>query len=248
MTRSRITHRAIRNFVVVPLLALVVSACGTMDRISNIGKAPDLSPIEQQQVDAPNRNFERVAIPMPTEGEDPSVRNSLWRTGTRHFFKDPRAARIGDILTVEIAIADRASVDNSTTRSRNNDNSASITAFPFGLNKDGDLANLGSSTANGGSGSVDRSETITLTVAAVVTNVLPNGNLIIRGHQEVRVNFEVRDLTIAGIVRPEDITATNTIEHSKIAEARVSYGGRGQITDLQQPPYGQQLYEIIMPF
>lgn len=245
----------IRHLILIPTLALTVSACGSMGRIADIGKAPELSPIEQREVAGRDHNFapgqqqfERVAIPMPSVGEDPSARNSLWRAGNRHFFKDPRAAKVGDILTVEIAIADQAKVDNSTTRSRNNANSASVTDFPLGLGKAGDLVNMGSDTVNGGSGSVDRSESITLTVAAVVTQVLPNGNLIIRGHQEVRVNFEVRELTIDGIVRPEDITATNTIEHSQIAEARVSYGGRGQLTDMQQPRYGQQLYDIIMPF
>ena len=237
-----------RRLIVITTLALTLSACGSIDRISRIGKAPDLSPIEDQQVAARDRNFERVAIPMPRESMEPQAHNSLWQAGTRHFFKDPRAANIGDILTVRIDISDKARVDNSTTRSRDNNNSASIPNFPFGLDKAGNLVELGSSTSNGGSGSVDRSEAIELTVAALVTNVLPNGNLVIRGKQEVRVNFEVRDLTIQGIVRPEDITAGNTISHSQIAEARVSYGGRGQITDLQQPPYGQQLYEILMPF
>src|SRR5690606_18596536 len=150
--------------------------------------------------------------------------------------------------TVLIDINDKAKVDNSTTRSRDNSNKAAIPDFPGGLDKVGNLVDLGSSTANKGSGSVNRSEAISMHVAAVVTQVLPNGNLVIRGHQEVRVNFEVRDLTVAGIVRPEDIMANNTVRHTQIAEARVSYGGRGQITDLQQPPYGQQLYEILVPF
>jgi len=237
-----------RNLALIAAMALSLSACGSLDRISNIGKAPDLSPIENQPVAPRDRNFERVAIPMPAQSNDPQAHNSLWQAGTRHFFKDPRAAKIGDILTVRIDIEDKARVDNSTTRSRDNNNSASIPSFPFGLDKAGNLVELGSTTSNGGSGTVDRSEAIELTVAAIVTNVLPNGNLIIRGKQEVRVNFEVRDLTIQGIVRPEDITAQNTINHTQIAEARVSYGGRGQITDLQQPPYGQQLYEILMPF
>lgn len=237
-----------RKLTLAVTLALTVSACGSLDRISRIGKAPDLSPIEDQEVPPSDRAFERVAIPMPEAGTNASSHNSLWRAGTRHFFKDPRAARVGDILTVEIEIEDKAKVDNSTSRSRTNSNTASIPDFPFGLKQTGNLVDLGSSTTNGGSGSVDRSEAISLTVAAIVTHVLPNGNLVIRGRQEVRVNFEVRDLIIQGIVRPEDITAGNTIEHTKIAEARVSYGGRGQITDLQQPPYGQQLYEILMPF
>ena len=82
----------------------------------------------------------------------------------------------------------------------------------------------------------------------MITEVLPNGNLAIFGRQEVQVNFERRDLVVAGVIRPEDITSGNTIAYEQIAEARVSYGGQGQITDFQQPRYGQQLYDIVFPF
>jgi flagellar L-ring protein precursor FlgH len=119
--------------------------------------------------------------------------------------------------------------------------------FPDAVDKS-NLADLGATSSNSGAGSVDRREQIDLTIAAVVTDVLPNGNLVIAGRQQVRVNYEVRDLLITGIVRPEDISNVNTIQHSQIAEARISYGGEGQITDVQQPRYGQQLLDIVMPF
>lgn len=229
--------------------ALILSGCGSMERLSRIGKAPDLTPMASQDVPPSDRSFQPMVVPSPTRPESHSEeRNSLWQTGTRHFFKDPRASKIGDILTVTIDINDKAKVDNTTVRSRDNSNNATIAQFPGGLGRASDLVDLGSSTANRGSGSVNRSEAISLQVAAVVTQVLPNGNLVIKGRQEVRVNYEVRELTIMGIVRPEDIMANNTVRHAQIAEARVSYGGRGQITDLQQPPYGQQLYEILVPF
>lgn len=112
----------------------------------------------------------------------------------------------------------------------------------------GDLADINSSKSTKGDGTVVRDEVITLTVAAIVTQVLPNGNLVLRGRQEIRVNFEVRELWITGVVRPEDISSTNTIDYSKMAEARVVYGGRGVLTDMQQPRYGVQLFDIIYPF
>ena len=184
--------------------------------------------------------------------------NSLWRVGARSFFRDQRAAAVGDILTVTIAIEDKAQVDNSTTRTRNSSEDADLTNF---LGFEGELAkvlpnsinpssavSLGSTSTSTGEGTINRKETITLVVAAVITQILPNGNLVIQGSQEVRVNFEVRELTITGIIRPEDITSDNTIRHTQIAEARISYGGRGQITAIQQPRYGQQLIDVVLPF
>lgn len=235
--------------------AVALSGCGAAGRIANIGKAPDLAPIEQRPIRPQARS---IAVPMPTPEDASKEPNSLWRTGARAFFKDQRASDIGDILTVMIEINDEADIENSTTRSRSNAEDADVTNFlgfegqlanilPDGINP-ASLTSFGSNSSTAGSGEVGRSEDISLTVAAIVTQVLPNGNLVIEARQEVRVNFEVRELLVAGIVRPEDIASDNTIQHSQIAEARVSYGGRGQITDLQQPRYGQQLYDIIFPF
>jgi flagellar L-ring protein precursor FlgH len=197
-------------------------------------------------------------VPQPSLDATPPQANSLWRAGSRSFFRDPRAQKVGDLITVEIDIGDKAKIANTTTRTTTASEKANA-ANLFGLESrlkgilpdkvdPTNLVNLGSDSNNTGTGTVDRSESITLTVAAVVSQVLPNGNLVIQGQQEVRVNNEVRVLQVSGVVRPEDISNANTIKHTQIAEARISYGGRGQITDVQQPRYGQQFFDIIWPF
>ncbi|NVJ97554.1 MAG: flagellar basal body L-ring protein FlgH [Alphaproteobacteria bacterium] len=238
-----------------------LAACGAADRISNIGKAPDLTPIKDVKAPVAQRS---ISLPMPDNQPSKFQANSLWRTGARAFFKDQRAGNIGDILTVNIDISDSAQIGNSTARSRSTAEDAGLSAFlgfeqkiAGALHGSGDtaptvtpssLVNADSTTSYEGTGSVNRSEAISMTVAAIVTEVLPNGNLVIQGRQEVRVNFEKRELLLAGIVRPEDISSSNTISHTQIAEARISYGGKGQLTDVQQPRYGTQLYDIIFPF
>lgn len=237
------------------LLAATISACSTAERLGRIGKAPDLAPIAD--VKAPPRQ-RSISMPMPDPNTASSMPASLWRTGAKAFFRDQRASDVGDILTVLIAIDDQARVENETTRTRSGSENANLTNFlgfegeldsflPDAVNP-GSLADFGSGSSSAGSGEVDRREAINLDVAAIIVDVLPNGNLVIQGRQEVRVNFEVRELLIAGVVRPEDISSANTIRHQQIAEARISYGGRGQLTDLQQPRYGQQLYDILFPF
>lgn len=179
---------------------------------------------------------------------------SLFRTGAGAFLRGQRASRIGDIVTIRIRIDDRAEVANTTSRSRSGNENAGIPAL-LGLQNllpaSIDPANLVSSNStsnNTGTGTSARSERVEMTVAAIVTDVLPNGNLLIKGRQEVRVNFELRELIVSGIVRPEDITRDNSVAHSQIAEARISYGGRGQLTDVQQARWGQQIYNALFPF
>jgi flagellar L-ring protein precursor FlgH len=188
----------------------------------------------------------------------PASPNSLWRTGARTFFHDQRARRVGDILTVNVAIADNAQVSNETNRSRTSSAAAGVPhlfglesslgkIFP-GSSNGANLIGLSGSDASDGKGTVTRQEVINLTVAAVVTGVLPNGNLIIQGKQEVTTNNEMRELTVSGIVRPEDISSTNTISHTQIAEARIVYGGKGDISRIQRAPAAQALLEKYSPF
>jgi flagellar L-ring protein precursor FlgH len=237
------------------LIGLGLSACGSVDRLANVGKAPNLSAIENPTTQA---GYRPVQMPMPAPKPLSYQANSLWRTGSRAFFKDQRAQQVGDLLTVRVRITDKAAIDNSTERKRTNAEGLDVEGF-FGqedrVNKlfakgatGKGLVDLGSSSSSKGEGTVKRSEQLVTDIAAVVTQVLPNGNLVIEGKQEVRVNFEVRELVVAGVVRPEDIEAGNQIDSTKIAQQRIAYGGRGQITDVQQPRYGQQVLDILLPF
>lgn len=245
----------LRTFFKISLITLSLSACSTVDRVKNVGSAPALTPTENP---ASLHGRETISLPMPAPEVRSYSTNSLWRTGRKSFFKDQRARRTGDIVTIVINIDDSARLDNSTERTRSNGEQAALPAFggleqrlvellPDGASA-AQLVDLSSDSTSRGEGSVDRQEEVRLSVAAIVTDVLPNGNLVIAGRQEVRVNYEIRELTVTGVVRPEDIANTNTINHTQIAEARISYGGRGQITDVQQPRYGQQIYDIIFPF
>jgi flagellar L-ring protein precursor FlgH len=162
------------------------------------------------------------------------------------------------VLTIRINIADKAVLDNSTTRSRTGAETAGLSSL-LGLESQlvkvlpghpdpSKLVDSNSNSTSSGAGNTTRSEQINTTIAAIVTDVLPNGNLMVQGRQEVRVNFELRELIVSGIVRPEDIARDNSILHSQIAEARISYGGRGQLTDAQQARWGQQIYDALFPF
>ncbi|MDO9462016.1 MAG: flagellar basal body L-ring protein FlgH [Alphaproteobacteria bacterium] len=254
--KSRIGTEFLRG-TVLGLALLALGACaGTGDRLRAIGSPPPLTPLEGEKAGVPQMT--QVNLPMPAVEAYTTLPNSLWKTGSRAFFKDQRATKIGDILTVSINITDSAKVDNSTTRTRTAREGASANAL-FGYEKSlgkilpeaidpSNLLEADSSSNNSGKGTVDRKEAINTTVAAIITQILPNGNLVIQGRQEVRINFEVREIMISGVVRPEDISNQNTIQHTQVAEARISYGGRGQLTDVQQARYGQQLYDIISPF
>ncbi len=241
--------------LVAAAMVITLSGCNLFSRLSEVGSEPSLTSIRNP---ATLHGNQPVQMPMPAPVEAVHHPNSLWRPGSRAFFKDQRANQVGDILTVNIEIDDSASLNNSTTRSREAGEGAALSAFlgyesllsdifPDAVHPD-NLVNLDSDSNSSGTGAVDRQEDIEFDLAAIVTQVLPNGNLVIGGRQEVRVNYEVRQIQVAGIVRPEDIRSDNTIPYDKIAEARIAYGGRGQLSDLQQPRYGQQIFDILWPF
>ncbi|WP_407151565.1 flagellar basal body L-ring protein FlgH [Bradyrhizobium sp. ORS 86] len=247
-------YRINRLVLTGALLALgtIASGCSSIDRLSQIGEQPKLSAIDNPTTQP---GYKPVQMPMPKPEVASYSPNSLWRSGSRAFFKDQRAARVGDILTVTVNFTDKAAIANETQRSRTSTEDSGITNFLGSqtitqANKilPGRILTTDSTSNSDGKGSVNRQEALQTNVAAVVTQVLPNGNLVVEGKQEIRVNYEIRELIVAGIVRPEDIQSDNTIDSSKIAQARIAYGGRGQITDVQQPRYGQQVMDVLLPF
>lgn len=237
--------------------SLALSGCSAISRVGSIGEQPELSPITDPLA-APG--YKPVTLPMPAPQQVERQPNSIWRAGSRGFFKDLRATHVGDILTVVIAVNDSGTISDATTRARTNSDTANITNlfgfqnqfknfFPGSIqNSLPNIYNTDSKLSNVGSGSVTRTEAVNLRLAALISQILPNGNMVLVGHQEVRLNFEIRDLQLQGVIRPEDISPANTISYDQIAEARISYGGRGQISDVQQPRYGSQLLDILLPF
>ncbi len=237
---------------------LTLTACGNMiSRLKNVGQEPTLAKIENPYK---NPKYEPVSLPMPTHIVAEKNSNSLWDAKRQKFFKDQRANKVGDILTVSIQINDKAEFDNKTERSRSGTEGAGLTnllgiaetqlakkVLPEGVDNTS-LINTNSSSASMGDGTIEREEVVNLQLAAMITQILPNGNFVIQGHQQVLVNFELRDLQLTGVIRPEDIKSTNSITHDKIAEARISYGGKGNISELQQPRYGQQIVDALFPF
>jgi flagellar L-ring protein precursor FlgH len=234
---------------------LLLSGCGTLQRLSEVGTPPAMTTTADPTHDP---NWRPVTMPMPGAQPAQATSNSLWRSGSRAFFKDQRAAQVGDIVTVVVNTVDSAALTNNTTADRKGSQNLGVPGL-FGLEatlqralpKGTDLTNLLSTSTAGvaqGTASIARNETVQLRVAGVITQVLPNGNLVVSGHQEMRVNSELRELVISGVIRPQDIASDNTVQHDRMAEARISYGGRGQLTDVQTPRWGQQVIDLASPF
>ena len=232
-----------------------LNGCNVVSRLSEVGDGPKLSNI-QNPVTKPY--YKPISLPMPAPHVTAANPNSLWRAGARAFFKDHRAKEVGDIITVSMSLSDAAKFSNKTARARKDseDHDANdllgfedelTKILPQGIDA-GQIVNFATEHSTSGDGEIDRSETLSLTFAAVVTQILPNGSLVIMGRQEIRVNSELRELIVSGVVRPSDIESNNTISHEKIAELRVAYGGRGTLSGLQQPRWGMEIWDILFPF
>ncbi len=239
----------------VLLTVLALPGCGALTRLSEVGRPPEMTPSGDPTADA---KYRPITMPMPRPQPVPAEANSLWRQGSRAFFKDQRASQVGDIVTILVNITDTADFQNASNESRTGTEGLGLpnmfgfeAALPRILSRAVNAKQLVSANSTGaatGVGETKRLENVVLRLAGVVTQVLPNGNLVIAARQEVRVNSELRQLLVSGVIRPQDIASDNTVQHDRLAEARISYGGRGQLTDVQTPRYGQQLMDILLPF
>jgi len=253
MLKSTKRSKFARSLLGTAAVASLLTGCAAIDRIKQLGEPVALAPIDNPTA---KPGYKPVQMPMPTPQPASYNPNSLWRNGSRAFFNDQRAHIVGDILTVKVNINDTAQFQDQTQLSRTSTEDTEITNF-IGANTIGNAAKAvlpgsiltasGNSQMNG-QGNINRNDQLVTNVAAVVTQLLPNGNMVIEGKQEVRLNTEIRELIVAGVVRPEDIQSDNTIELPKIAEARLAYGGRGTLTNIQTERWGQQVVDVALPF
>jgi flagellar L-ring protein precursor FlgH len=242
--------------VALLLAATALSGCNVLTRLSEVGGGPTTSPVTNPTTQP---GYKPVNLPMPAAQPAEINPNSLWRAGARAFFKDIRAKAVGDIITVRVSISNETGkFENKTERARGDSERARIDAF-LGLEAElakrlpqavdaTQLLNFSNNHTTLGDGGIERKETVTLTFAAVITQIMPNGNMVLMGRQELLVNQEIRELVVLGVVRPEDIDSDNTITHEKIAELRMAYGGRGTLSGLQAPRWGAQVWDILFPF
>jgi flagellar L-ring protein FlgH len=243
------TNRRLPGVIMTGLLCL--SGCAGLADLTENGHPPRMTTTSDP---TQTPGYRPVTMPMPPLQPPPTEVGSLWRPGSRAFFKDQRASQVGDLITIIVGISDNASLVNNTSAASSGSEDFGIPSL-FGFKgkalshiTNSSALNTSSASANTAQGSINRTEAVALTLAGTITQVLPNGNFVVVARQEVRVNGELRQLMVSGVVRPQDITEDNTVTHDRIAEARISYGGRGQLTKLQTPRYGQQILDNVLPF
>lgn len=216
-------------------------------------RSPTMHDMDLSAESIPEAHTISVPMPDPVPYVAPKRAEaaSLWKTGSTGFFGDHRAARVGDILTITINIDDEAALTNASNRSRSSGNKAGVDAL-LGIDEGslpaGGIVDLSANSSSAGAGRISRSEEVKLRVAATIIRTLSNGNFVIAGRQEVKVNNELRELRVAGIIRPVDIEMNNSIPYDRIAEARITYGGRGQLSRVQQPRYGEDALDVVLPY
>lgn len=258
------------HWLMMFLLPVVLTGCRWGEQLSTLGEPPNMTRIQDPTA---NPGFVPVTMPLPPMQASARDSNSLWEPGSRAFFKDQRANRVGDIVTATVEVNQAESMkmtpnikrenkglltvgsmmglENVTnrvfhnSRDKNADGSAKHNHL---ANPNGSLINFDSKPELKGQAEYKVDDNIQFKIACYVVQMLPNGNMVIQGRQEIRLVNELREITIMGIVRREDITASNTVHSNKIAEMRISYGGRGDLSDMQSFPIGQQFLNKVMPF
>ncbi len=248
------------SIILLTATALTVTGCAnTTRKLSQIGDPPPMTKVENPQL---RGDYKPLSWPLPDpEGAVTHTANSLWQPGARGFFRDQRATRVGDILRVNVSITDTAQFDNTNNLERTSEDKSGVNGL-FGLEAKlgklipipgvstdpSNLIDTTGKTKSNSTGRINRRETVTTQVAALVTQQLPNGNLVIEGTQEVLVNYEIREVSVRGVIRPQDILSDNSINSNQIAQARIIYSGRGQVSEITQPRWGSQAVEILSPF
>jgi flagellar L-ring protein FlgH len=233
-------------------LPALLSGCGALGRLSEVGRPPAMTKSSDPTKEA---DWRPLTLPMPARQPRPVEPEALWRSGSRAFFKDQRASQVGDVVTIVVNMNDAATLNDGTTATRASSESAGMPNL-FGLESllpktivdPSKLLSISSGNSNVGTGQIQRNEAVTVSLAGVITQVLPNGNLVVMARQEFRVNNELRVLRVSGVIRPQDIASDNTVQHNRMAEARIEYGGRGELTDVQAPRWGQQVMDVLLPF
>ncbi len=240
-----------KKIIALALGSLALAGCSETMR-------PQMSSIPETLNNAMAQNQIATTVIIP-EAAKPA-HGSLWQPGSKQFFKDSRAHTVGDIVTILVSESAEAEseANTETTRKQTAGSNIGNTANLEGLLKARhiidpvatakNLLDTDSDRSYTGEGKTDRKDSLTASIAAVVTQVLPNGYMMIQGKREVVVNYELQELQIQGIVRPEDISANNTIPSSKIAEARIFYAGRGIVNETQTPQYGVRFLDKVLPF
>lgn len=217
-----------RLMLLLPLLTLTASGCG-MTRATERPPAP-------------------IAIVQPTPPETLTPKKgSIWQTTDRNtLFLDNKARNVGDIITVKVSENASAINDANTKLDRNNSNSLNLNGSmdvtkiltnALGSAAGGLTSNFGSTSAFEGKGKTDRKSQLSATISCVVTQVLANGNLRIEGRRDITVNHENQFILLSGVVRPEDISADNSVTSAQIADARIDYSGDGDIDEQQRPSW-----------
>lgn len=237
-------------------LCLFLSACQMAERLSNVGEPPELSQIQDPTLVA---DYEPVTMPMPMTKRQTTRINSLWQSGARAFFKDQRACQVGDVLTVKIDLFEKIELDKDFQANRKTLDASNITnlfgyeeylgnIFPSTVDKN-KLTTVNSVANINSMGNVKkREDTLKVELAATIIQILPNGNMVIEGRQDIRMSGELKTVDLKGIIRREDILSDNSITYDKVAEARISSVGKGEMSDLARVPWGQEVLDKVLPF